>query len=180
MFPPFLAPNKKKAFVRSESVVAERVLGGVFMNADSLEGSLWSLATHYSTSSISGRDITGGRSRSATNPYVYVVVCANVAAAAWVAVAIALAERRRVTELHHLKKGWFRILDVGPHLQVSQCAIYQWGLLRHTSPSPSSSAEFAGARLAQGNGFCRPAKENTPSHSAVPQRQINYKGGLST
>lgn len=121
--------------------------------------------------------LAAGRALQQTHMCVY-GGCTNVAAGASVAVTVARAKRRRVTKCSHFK-GWFRILDVGPHLQVSQRAVYQWRLLQHISSSPSSSAQFAGAKLAQGDGLCRPANENTPSHSAVHQRQINYNGGLS-
>lgn len=51
-------------------------------------------------------------------------------------------------------KRWFRILDIGPSFQVSQCAIYQW---RRFSPGPSGLAELAIAKLAEVNVFCKPA-----------------------
>lgn len=47
----------------------------------------------------------------------------------------------------------FRILGVEHHVQVSQCAAYQWRPFLQISSSPSSLAEWTGARLAQVNSF---------------------------
>lgn len=58
-------------------VLAEHVVGGVLIDANRLEGSLWSSATR-STSSVSGWDIIRGRSQFCNEP---LCVCVSVVVA---------------------------------------------------------------------------------------------------